>query len=142
MHRKRAQYVSPSGGCRSTASDLFAFYQVLLNGGIYNGVRILSRASVEVMTALHTDGLEVDLRLRAPGAGSGLGFWVIRDPAGTLELLSIGAFGHGGFFGTTGWVDPKKDLVGLFLTQRTIQERPGHGFERKAFMAMAAAIVA
>ncbi len=59
-----------------------------------------------------------------------------------LELLSIGSYGHGGFFGTVGWVDPKKDLVGVFLSQHTIREDSGHGPERRIFMAMAAAAIA
>lgn len=137
-YRKRAKFVSPSGGWLSSDLELFAFYQMLLNGGTYNGVRILSRASVEVMTALHTG----DLDTFSPGLGRGLGLWVVREPLGTLELLSIGSYGHGGFFGTVGWVDPKKDLVGLFLSQRTIHEGPGHGPERRHFMAMAAAAIA
>ncbi len=138
VYRKRAKFVSPSGGWRSSALELFAFYQMLLIGGTYNGVRILSQPSVAAMTALHTG----DLDTFWPGVGWGLGLSVVREPLGTLELLSIGSYGHGGFFGTVGWVDPKKDLVGLFLSQRTIHGGPGHGPERKTFMAMAAAAIA
>lgn len=49
--------------------------------------------------------------------------------------------GHDGRQGTYGWVDAKKDLVGLFLIQRLIEGRSGHGPERAAFVAMAAAAI-
>lgn len=62
---RRMAIRSPSAGILSTASDIFAFYQMMLNGGTSNGLRILSRASVEVMTALQTGELQTT-RLRHP----------------------------------------------------------------------------
>jgi CubicO group peptidase (beta-lactamase class C family) len=100
------QYPGPSWGLFSTASDMAAFYQMTLNGGTYNGVRILSRASVEAMTADYTGDLGPD------GYGLGWGVHRKRPSSGLLALESPGAYGKGGSRGTFGWVDPGKDLVG------------------------------
>jgi CubicO group peptidase (beta-lactamase class C family) len=62
---------------------------------------------------------------------------VVRTADGTLPPTSIGAYGHGCAFGTYGWVDPKKDLVGVFLVQQ-----PDVPTERSALMAMAASAIA
>ena len=150
--RKRGNYVPPSGSWLSTASDIFAFYQMMLNGGIYKGSRILSRASVEVMTTVHTGDLPASGSSPTPSGptsqperGYGLGWQIIREPSAppALALESIGSYGHGGRSGTAAWVDPKKDLVGVFLIQRHFgsTHRAGHGPERLVFLAMANAAV-
>jgi CubicO group peptidase (beta-lactamase class C family) len=128
-----AKYPFPEGGMYSTALDLASFYQMMLNGGTYNGKRILSRATAELMTEVHTGQLQAG---HSPGMGYGLAWAVVRTADGTLPLTSIGAYGHGGAFGTYGWVDPKKDLVGVFLVQQ-----PDVSTERSAFMAMAASAI-
>jgi CubicO group peptidase (beta-lactamase class C family) len=51
--------------------------------------------------------------------GFGLGFAVVRQPQGVTAMLSPGAFGHGGAFGTQSWADPKQDLILIMLIQRT-----------------------
>lgn len=107
IYRKRAKYPMPEGGLYSTAADLAAFYQMMLNGGVYQGKRLLSKASVQMVTSDHTPGMARDF---------GLG-WAV-TPRDSLNLTSKGAFGHGGAFGTFGWVDPAKNLVGVFLIQR------------------------
>jgi CubicO group peptidase (beta-lactamase class C family) len=131
-YRKGARNPLPEGGIYSTAADLALFYQMLLEGGTLKGRRIVSRASVDVMTEVHTG----DLKAGGPGMGYGLAWAVVRDPLGSLALplTSIGSYGHGGAFGTYGWVDPKRDSVGVFLVQR-----PGANEERNAFMAIAGA---
>jgi len=128
-----AKYPFPEGGMYSTAVDLASFYQMMLNGGTYNGKRILSRATADMMTDVHTGELQAG---HSPGMGYGLAWAVVRTADGTLPLTSIGAYGHGGAFGTYGWVDPKKDLVGVFLVQQ-----PDVATERSAFMAMAASAI-
>ena len=117
------QYPGPSWGLFSTASDMAAFYQMMLNGGTYNGVRILSRASVEAMTADYTGDLGPD------GYGLGWGVHRKRPSSGLFALESVGAYGKGGSRGTFGWVDPRKDLVGMFMIQqnRLVEsEEPGY----------------
>lgn len=134
-YREGAKYSGPEFAMYSTARDLFAFYQMLLNGGTWNGKRLLSRASVDLMTALHTGDLKAG---HNPGTGFGLTLEVVKDPIGSFALLSRGAFGHGGAFGTHGWVDRQKKLVGVFL----IQSSGGVGTDAKyAFMAMAGSAI-
>lgn len=128
--RQGARYPLPEGGIYSTAEDLFAFHQMMLNGGEYQGKRLLSRASVQVMTMVHTG----DLRTNGPGNGWGLGWYVIKDPMGELSLLSRGTYGHGGRYGTFCFVDPKRGMVGLFMIHRE-----GGSEERQAFTQLAAA---
>jgi CubicO group peptidase (beta-lactamase class C family) len=136
LFRKGARYAGPEYALCSTATDLFAFYQMMLNGGTLNGKRILSRAGVEVMTELHTGS--IDPAGHSPGKGYGLAWTVVKDPIGTLQYQSIGTFGHGGAFGTEGWIDPKKDLVGVFLIQR---DSGGDGEEANVFKTLAAAAI-
>lgn len=126
--REGALYSLPEGGLYSTAADLFPLYQAMLNKGSYNGVRILSKASVDVMTTNHTG----DLRTSTPGGGWGLGWYVIKDNSGMLLFQSIGTFGHGGRFGTYCFIDPKRDMIGIFMIHRE-----GGSDERNAFVEMA-----
>jgi len=83
-----AKYPFPEGGMYSTALDLASFYQMMLNGGTYNGKRILSRATAEMMTEVHTGELQAG---HSPGMGYGLAWSVVRTADGTLPLTSIGA---------------------------------------------------
>jgi CubicO group peptidase (beta-lactamase class C family) len=137
QYRKGSRYSAPEFGLYSTASDLAALYQMMLNGGTYNAKRLLSRASVNLMTTLHTGSIEP--AGHSIGMGYGLAWTVVRDPLGTLQLQSEGTYGHGGAFGTQGWVDPQKDLVGVFLIQRSGGGSPD---ESNAFKALAAAAIA
>jgi CubicO group peptidase (beta-lactamase class C family) len=116
LFRKGAKYSAPEFGLYSTAEDLFAFYQMMLNGGTAKGRRFLSRSSVHVMTAPHTGELKAG---HLPGTAFGLTWEVIRDPIGTLTLLSPGTFGHGGAFGTHGWIDKQKGTVGVHMVQHS-----------------------
>jgi CubicO group peptidase (beta-lactamase class C family) len=131
-YRQGAKYPLPEGGIYATAADMAAFYQMMLNGGTYNGVRLLSRATVDVMTAVHTG----DLRTNGPGMGYGLAWAVVRDADGALPLAPVGTYSHGGRYGTFGFVDPKNDLIGVFMIQRE-----GGSEERLAFMELAEAAV-
>ena len=113
--RKGAKYPAPEFGAYSTAADLAAFYEMTRAGGMYNGKRLLSKTSVDMMTALHTG--DISPSGHEPGVGYGLAWTVVKDPIATLNFLSLGTFGHGGAFGTNGWVDRKKEIVGVYLVQ-------------------------
>lgn len=106
---------NPSGGLYSTAGDLVRFYQMVLNGGDLNGRRVLSADATKQMTSLQSDELETGF---TPGNGWGLGFCLIRKPQGATDALSAGSFGHGGAFGTQGWIDPKQELIYVLLIAR------------------------
>lgn len=130
-------YPAPEGGLYSTAADMAAFYQMMLDGGTYRGRRYLSKTAVEVMTKNHTGDLKAGF---APGFGYGLSWGVIKDTEGMFRLNSIGTYGHGGAHRTYGWVDPPRDVVGVILQQR--QSRDGDmADEFNAMMSMAAAAI-
>ena len=107
----------PSGGAGlvSTASDYARFAQMLLNDGEFGGVRILSRKSVELMSADHTSGLTERGILGDSGFGLGL---AVRGPlGGSGNPGSPGAVSWSGIYNTFFWVDPEEDLFAIFLTQ-------------------------
>jgi CubicO group peptidase (beta-lactamase class C family) len=103
-------YYSGGGGLCSTISDYTRFCQMMLNGGELDGVRLLSRKTVELMTADHVGEL-------SPGAGFGLGFGVTRSLREAGELTSVGAYRWGGFWYTTFFIDPAEKLIGICLAQ-------------------------
>ena len=112
---ENARYPIPAGGLYSTGADLARLYQMMLCGGQYQGRRILSEKSLRRMTSLQTGELTTGF---VPGMGFGLGCAVVRQPVGVTGMLSPGTFGHGGAFGTQGWIDPKQDLFVILLIQR------------------------
>jgi len=106
---------SGGGGLASTVTDYVRFAQMLLNGGALDGVRLLSRKSVELMTMNHLrPGIHPFGR---PSQGMGLGVGMVIDLAQTQALGSVGAYGWGGAASTNFWVDPQEDLIGIFMTQ-------------------------
>jgi CubicO group peptidase (beta-lactamase class C family) len=105
----------PSGGLYSTANDMARFYQAILNGGTLDGVRLLSAKSASEMLRIHTPGIVTGF---TPGNGWGLGWCVVEKPQGVTRLLSPGTFGHGGAWGTQGWIDPQRGLVLVLMIQR------------------------
>jgi CubicO group peptidase (beta-lactamase class C family) len=107
---------NPSGGLFSTAEDLAKFYQMCLDGGTANGKRIMSEKALQEMTTLQTGDLKTGF---TDGNGWGLGFCLVREPQGVSQSLSPGSFGHGGAFGTQGWIDPAKKMIYVLLIQRT-----------------------
>lgn len=135
LYRKGARYPAPEGGLYSTAQDMVAFYQMMLDGGAYGGKRILSKAAVETMTSNHTGDLKAGF---APGFGYGLSWGVVKDNDGLFRMNSVGSYGHGGAWRTYGWIDPAKRLAGAIMQQR--QSRDGDmADEFNAIMSMAAA---
>ena len=105
-------YFSGGAGLSSTISDYAIFLQMLLNDGEYNGKRILSRRTVDLMTCNQIGDLNL-------GANKfGLGF-EITTQAGQARLgMTEGSFAWGGFWGTTYWADPEEQLVCLLFAQQ------------------------
>ncbi len=116
-HRQGAKYPAPAWGLHSTAEDLSHFYQMMLNGGTYKGTRYLSKFSVDLMTEVHTGELNPSGWMG--GSGYGLTWEVAKDSLGESEGHSLGTFGHGGAFGTQGWIDRKNGLITIMLIQRS-----------------------
>ncbi len=127
--RKGAKYPAPEFGLFSTAADLSHFYQMVLDNGTWKGTRFLSPASIETMREVQTAGMQAGWHL---GADYGLAWEIITKPAGTLNMLPIGTFGHGGAFGTQGWIIPKHNMVTVFLEacEGECSSSPKNAFEQ------------
>jgi len=122
---KPPSFISGGGGLVSTAADYMRFARMLLQGGELDGVRLLSPKTLKLMTANHLPG-GVDLPALSrsmfseatyDGVGFGLGFATTVRPESTLIPGSAGDFFWGGAASTFFWVDPREELIGLFLTQ-------------------------
>ena len=120
-----ARTLSGGGGLVSTAADYLRFMRMLRGRGALEGVRLLGRKSVELMTMNHLPGDLVDMgqprfsEMPFAGIGFGLGVSVVLDPAKARILGSPGEYAWGGMASTTFWVDPAEDLLVLLLTQLT-----------------------
>lgn len=108
----------PAAGIFSTPGDFAIFFQMFLNGGTYNGQRILAPATVRMMIADQTPGVA-----RRWGLGWAAGFPQVR---GTHTPVSTAVFAHGGATGTFGWADTEQDLVGLVFLQTRDRSEPGN----------------
>jgi CubicO group peptidase (beta-lactamase class C family) len=116
-YRQGAVFPAPGWGLYSTAEDLLHLYRMMLNDGVYEGHRYLSPFSVHVMTEPQTTGIQPVGWMR--GSDYGLAWEVVTDPLGELAGHTIGSYGHGGAFGTEGWIDPNNDLISILLIQRS-----------------------
>jgi CubicO group peptidase (beta-lactamase class C family) len=116
-HRVGSVFPAPGWGLYSTAEDLLHLYEMMLNGGVYEGHRYLSEFSVHLMTEPHTSKIRPVGWMR--GADYGLAWEVVTEPLGELAGHSLGSFGHGGAFGTQGWIDPKNRLISILLIQNS-----------------------
>ncbi len=108
-------YFSGGWGLLSTAADYFRFHQMMLNGGHLDGVRLLSRKSVELMATNQIGDLRLWPMLN--GYRFGLGYRILTDMGEAGLPGSLGSYGWGGIFFTYFWVDPKEELIGIFMTQ-------------------------
>lgn len=123
----------PGAGSYSTIADLGRFYQMWLNGGELDGVRLLSPAMVDLATTIHTGDMEDRLiepiRVarqwpKAP-ANRGLGFWMRGTgifPHYFGSLASPRTFGHAGASSIMAWTDPARELVFVGMTSGLIEE--------------------
>ncbi|HEV3386207.1 MAG TPA: serine hydrolase domain-containing protein [Gemmata sp.] len=105
----------PAGGLVSCGQDLAKLYRMMLNKGELNGKRILSEKAVAEMTRVQTGEIKTGF---VEGMGFGYGWAVVREPKGVTAMLAPGTFGHGGAFGTQGWIDPTNDVFAILLIQR------------------------
>ena len=97
--------VAGHAGLFSTAADLSVFAQMMLNGGEYNGVQIISRATVDLFTS------------RSVGHRA-LGWDTAEGDYGSGRFLGPTAYGHTGFTGTSMWIDPERQMFVILLTNR------------------------
>lgn len=112
-----AARLSGGGGLLSTSGDYLRFAQMLLNKGELDGVRLLGRKTVELMTTNHlADGVYVD-NDPATGLGFGLGVSVLLNLGKSQTLGSVGNYGWGGAANTNFWIDPQEELIGILMLQ-------------------------
>ena len=109
-------YFPGVAGLNGTAADYFRFCQMILNGGEYNGHRILGRMTVDMMFT-NQIGTGKPVYIRGAGYGFGLGGAVLTDPSKAPDALSIGTWTWGGADGTLFWIDPVEDLIGIMMIQ-------------------------
>lgn len=120
-------YYSGGAGLSSTIMDYGIFLQMMLNGGEYNGARILAPRTVELMISNQIGGLNVGKNK------FGLGFEITTKDGQAVLGISEGSFAWGGYFGTTYWADPEKKIVGLlFINQSPLR----HGEIQNKFKAL------
>ena len=123
---RRPKFLSGGGGMVSTAPDYLRFAQMLLGGGEREGVRILSRKSVELMRSDHLPpGIAFSATTRAQfeesapipefGQGFGLGFCVRKEAGLNPVPGSVGDFYWSGVHGTYFWIDPSEQLIGILM---------------------------
>lgn len=113
-------FSSGGAGLYSTALDYMTFTRMLLNGGEWNGARILSPESVELMRTNLLPGHINDGGTTAPGNGTGFGvdFGIVMDPEATNDPRGAGSYYWGGAFGTFFWIDPANELTAVGMIQR------------------------
>lgn len=116
--------LSGGGGLTSTAYDYLRFCQMLLNQGQYEGKRLLSRKTVQLMSS---DNLGT-IPGMGPGMGFGLGFAVSKAPGEAGMMGSPGEFNWGGAAGTKFWIDPQEEMIGIFMIQ-IMPNTPDYGVE-------------
>ena len=116
-YRQKPKLFEGGAGLTSTAMDYARFCQMLLNGGQLGGVRILSPKTVELMRADHLGDLPRAGGQLPPGYGFGLTFMVNLGPGRTGTIGSEGEYGWSGGAGTRFCIDPKEQLVIVFMTQ-------------------------
>ena len=106
-------YFSGGAGLSSTAMDYAIFLQMMLNNGMYNGKRLLSRNTVRMMTMNQIGDLNA-------GADKfGLGFAVVTEKSSAAFPTQAGTYSWGGAFKTSYWVDPKEKMIVIFYRQLT-----------------------
>jgi CubicO group peptidase (beta-lactamase class C family) len=111
---RNGKYFSGGAGLVTTAKDYGRFAQMLLNGGELDGVRILKKETVDLMTRSHTADVTMPKGFLD---AFGLGFGLVIEPPKDGDQASVGTFSWGGFYNTYFWVDPQKKVVGVLMTQ-------------------------
>jgi CubicO group peptidase (beta-lactamase class C family) len=107
----------PSGGLFSTALDMARFYEMIRNGGELDGKRIVSAKGVAEMTKSHT--------VAGKPIQYGLGWFTNGGEKKTTAAFGTASFGHGGAFGTHGWIDPEKKMTVVFMVQNVLVAKGG-----------------
>ena len=112
---KKVILLNGSGGLLSTTDDYLKFSFMLLNNGLYNEKQIIKKETLDLMKEDHSLGLKYKKLAFGKKKGFGLGFEVVKEDG--TKFGSKGTFGWGGMFGTYFRVDPKENMVFIYMTQ-------------------------
>jgi CubicO group peptidase (beta-lactamase class C family) len=112
----KGSYYSGGAGLSSTAEDFTTFLRMILNGGALNGHKILSSASIRLMTTNQIGSLEFSNG--GKGNKFGLGLILVTEESGTNSLVTPGSFEAGGAFSTYFWIDPKRKIIGQMMLNK------------------------
>ncbi len=129
-------YFSGGAGLVSTAADYLQFARMILNNGKLNGVRLLSRKTVELMTTNSIGDLYAPFR-DTSGDKFGYGFGIRTERGVYDELESLGIIGWDGAFHTRCWIDPKENLIGVFMIQSDASTKINTRFRVLTYQAIA-----
>ncbi len=134
-----SKWYSGGGGLVSTAGDYLRFGQMLLNGGELDGERILGRKTIELMTRDHVADVPRPAGFVSNGYDFGLNFAVHSDLAASGLNGSVGEYNWSGLAGTTFWIDPAEEMIGLYMVQMLPPRLSAGGaqFKRLAYQAIA-----
>jgi CubicO group peptidase (beta-lactamase class C family) len=124
------------GGLTSTVFDYLRFVAMLLNGGQLDGVRLLSALTVELMRSDVLGDLPAIGPLLLPGHGFGLTFAISKGPGRAATLPPAGQYRWGGVAGTLFWIDPKQDMVGIFMIQTMLDLAKRNEFMQLAYQSI------
>jgi CubicO group peptidase (beta-lactamase class C family) len=134
-----------NGGLYSTAPDYARFARMLLNGGTLDGRRYLSSEAMRLLSTPQTGDLPTGFLQsdtygnRGANYGWGIGTCILRTPhEGVAGMLSPGAYGHGGAWGTQAWIDPVKGVAYILMVQRSNFPNSDASDVRRAFQDAAA----
>jgi CubicO group peptidase (beta-lactamase class C family) len=124
-HYRDRTFFSGGGGLLSTATDYLRFCKMLLAGGTLDGRRVIGSRTLNLMTRNHLPGGQDMSRFALGsfsetaynGVGFGLGFANRLDPAANGSPCSEGSYYWGGLASTLFWVDPREELIVIFMTQ-------------------------
>jgi len=110
--KTNGSYFSGGAGLSSTVYDYAIFLQMLLNGGEYDGKRILSRHTIKMMITNQLGDISSDEKNTF-----GLGFSIVSNEDSGKEPVSVGTYSWGGIYSTDYWADPEEKIVGLIFKQ-------------------------
>jgi CubicO group peptidase (beta-lactamase class C family) len=114
---QKTGYFSGGGGLCSTIHDYAILLQMLLNGGEYNGIRLLGPNTVRMMTMNQIGDLHPNIGDNADINGFGFGFFIVSKNGSRLTPSQAGTYAWGGVFSTSYQVDPKEDMIVLLYQQ-------------------------
>jgi CubicO group peptidase (beta-lactamase class C family) len=136
--RETPRFLSGGGGLISTADDYLRFARMLLNRGELDGVRVISRKTLEIMTQDYLTPEQHTHSFQVPNSWQniGFGFGVRVVTKSTLIGPSVGAYGWGGAYGTTWINDPTEDLIAIFMIQTAFHPTIGLDFSTLVYQAI------